>query len=69
MRISAVDALVVDFYRTNLIFLRVHTDEGIVGVGEATLEGKERAVLGAIEEVAEAVVGLDPTSVAKITRE
>jgi len=46
MKITSVDTLVVDFYRTNLVFVRVFTDEGIVGVGEATLEGKERLLAG-----------------------
>lgn len=69
MRITGLDTFVVDFYRTNVILLRVTTDEGIAGIGEATLEGKERAVLGAIDELREAVVGLDPTAIAKITRE
>jgi galactonate dehydratase len=64
MKITSVDTLVVDFYRTNLVILRVETDEGITGLGEATLEGKERAVQGAIAELAEAVEGLDPTRIA-----
>ncbi|HLU59399.1 MAG TPA: mandelate racemase/muconate lactonizing enzyme family protein [Pseudonocardia sp.] len=64
MKITSVDTLVVDFYRTNLVIVRVSTDEGIVGLGEATLEGKERAVQGAVAELAEAVVGLDPTRIA-----
>ncbi|MFC0530295.1 mandelate racemase/muconate lactonizing enzyme family protein [Phytohabitans kaempferiae] len=64
MKITSVDTLVVDFYRTNLVILRVETDEGITGLGEATLEGKERAVQGAIAELAEAVVGVDPTRIA-----
>lgn len=63
MKITAVDTLLVDFYRTNLVIVRVFTDEGIVGLGEATLEGKERAVQGAIAELTEAVVGLDPTRI------
>lgn len=63
MKITSVDTFVVDFYRTNLVLVRVSTDEGIVGLGEATLEGKERAVLGAIAELAEAVTGLDPTRI------
>ncbi|MEU5872832.1 mandelate racemase/muconate lactonizing enzyme family protein [Glycomyces sp. NPDC047369] len=69
MKIISVDTLVVDFYRTNLVIVRVRTDEGITGLGEATLEGKERAVQGAIAELAEAVVGLDPTSISKILYE
>ncbi|MEV4539588.1 mandelate racemase/muconate lactonizing enzyme family protein [Asanoa sp. NPDC049518] len=63
MKIISVDPFTVDFYRTNLVLVRVTTDEGIVGLGEATLEGKERAVLGALDELAEAVTGLDPTRI------
>ena len=63
MRITSIDTHVVDFYRTNLILLQVQTDEGIVGVGEATLEGRERAVLGAIADIAESVIGRDPTRI------
>ncbi|GIJ26427.1 dehydratase [Micromonospora qiuiae] len=69
MKIVSVDTLVVDFYRTNLVIVRVTTDEGIVGLGEATLEGKERAVQGAIAELAEAVVGLDPTRISRVLYE
>ncbi|MFI7079679.1 mandelate racemase/muconate lactonizing enzyme family protein [Micromonospora sp. NPDC049903] len=69
MKIVSVDTLLVDFYRTNLVIVRVTTDEGIVGLGEATLEGKERAVQGAIAELAEAVVGLDPTHISRILYE
>ncbi|PZF86614.1 mandelate racemase/muconate lactonizing enzyme family protein [Jiangella anatolica] len=64
MKITSVDTFVVDFYRTNLVIVRVSTDEGIAGLGEATLEGKERAVQGALAELAEAVTGLDPTRIA-----
>ncbi len=63
MKITSVDTFVIDFYRTNLVIVRVCTDEGIAGLGEATLEGKERAVQGAIAELAEAVTGLDPTRI------
>ncbi|MFC7383647.1 mandelate racemase/muconate lactonizing enzyme family protein [Sphaerisporangium rhizosphaerae] len=69
MKITSVDTVVVDFYRTNLVIVRVSTDEGIVGLGEATLEGKERAVQGAIAEVAEAVTGMDPTRISGILYE
>ena len=63
MKITSVDTFVVDFYRTNLVIVRVSTDEGIAGLGEATLEGKERAIQGAIAELADAVTGLDPTRI------
>lgn len=69
MRITSIDVHVVDFYRTNLILLQVHTDEGIVGVGEATLEGRERAVLGAIADIEESLVGRDPTRISHMMYE
>ena len=38
MRITGFDTVVVDFYRTNLVFVVLRTDEGLTGVAEATLE-------------------------------
>jgi len=48
----------------NWIFVRVQTDEGIVGVGEATTEYHEQAVVAMIEHhFAPLLVGQDPTRV------
>jgi galactonate dehydratase len=69
MKITNLDTVVVDFYRTNLIFVRLHTDSGLTGVAEATLEGQEHAVRGAIAVLAEAVRGKDPTRIAQNTYE
>jgi galactonate dehydratase len=69
MKITDVETLVVDFYRTNLLFVRVHTDEGLVGVAEATLEGQEHAVQGAVRVVADAVRGRDPRQISRIVYE
>lgn len=63
MKITHLDTVVVDFYRTNLIFVRLTTDEGLTGIAEATLEGQEHAVLGAVAVLAEAVRGKDPTRI------
>ena len=65
MKITNVDTVVVDFYRTNLIFVRLSTDEGLTGVAEATLEGQEHAVRGAVAVLAEAVRGKDPTRISQ----
>lgn len=65
MKITHLDALTVDFYRTNLIFVRLHTDEGLVGIAEATLEGQELAVQGAVSTLGAAVKGKDPTRIAQ----
>lgn len=60
MKITDIKAFVVDCFRTNWVFIKVYTDEGIDGVGEATLEYKEKALLGAVEHAKEALVGKDP---------
>ena len=49
--------------RTNLIFVEVQTDAGITGVGEASVEGKTEAVVGAINDVKEYVIGQDATRI------
>jgi galactonate dehydratase len=52
--------------RRNWIFVRIETDEGITGVGEATTENYEHAVVAMIEKhYGPYLIGKDPT---KITR-
>ena len=41
MKITDIKTFVVDCFRTNWVFVKVYTDEGICGVGEGTLEYKE----------------------------
>ena len=46
----------------NWVFVKVITDQpGLFGWGEATLEWHTRGVVGAIEDIAELLVGEDPT--------
>lgn len=48
----------------NWIFVKVLTDQdGLFGWGEATLEWHTRAVVGAVQDLAELVVGEDPTRI------
>ncbi|WP_020616378.1 galactonate dehydratase [Paenibacillus daejeonensis] len=65
MRITDLRTFVMDGYRTNFVFLKLYTDEGIDGVGEATLEYKEMAVLGAIEDLRRYLIGKDPRDIEK----
>ena len=69
MRIRDIRTFVVDCYRTNWIFVKVYTDEGIDGVGEATLEYKEKALIGAVNHLRESLVGKDPGNIEKIWRD
>ena len=48
----------------NWVFVKVITDQdGLFGWGEATLEWHTRSIVGAIEDLAELIVGEDPTRV------
>ncbi len=60
MKITSLKTYCIDCYRTNWVFVKVFTDEGVTGIGEGTLEYKESALLGAIDDLRHAVVGRDP---------
>jgi len=45
------------------VFVKIETDQGVVGWGEATLEGKAGAVLAAVNDFREFIVGQDPMKV------
>lgn len=56
--------------RRNWIFVRVETDQGIVGVGEATTEFHEKAVAAMIEEHFQPLLlGQDPTRITRAFQE
>ncbi len=65
MKVTDVKTFAVDCFRTNWVFVKVYTDEGIDGVGEATLEYKEKALFGAVEHIKEYLVGKDPRQIEK----
>ncbi len=65
MKITDIKTFVVDCFRTNWVFIKVYTDEGIDGVGEGTLEYKEKALVGAIEHIKSYLVGKDPRQIEK----
>ncbi len=64
MKITAVKTLVCHARMRNWIFVKVLTDQsGLWGWGEATLEWHTRSVVGAVEDLAELIVGQDPRRV------
>lgn len=65
MKITDIKTFVVDCYRTNWVFVKVYTDEGIDGVGEGTLEYKEKALCGAIEHIKSYLLDKDPRQIEK----
>src|SRR3982751_3943436 len=64
MKITKIETLVCNARMRNWIFVKVHTDQpGLHGWGEATLEWHTRGVVGAIEDLAQLLIGEDPTRV------
>jgi galactonate dehydratase len=64
MKIARVETHICHARMRNWVFVKVVTDQdGLFGWGEATLEWHTRAVVGAVEDIAELIVGEDPTRV------
>ncbi len=63
MKITDVKAIVVNAEMRNWIFVKLETDEGLVGWGESTVEWKTRAVVGCLEDMKTLLVGEDPRRV------
>lgn len=59
MKVTDIKTFICHCYRTNWVFCRVETDEGIYGLGEATLEYREPTVEQAILELKRYLVGKD----------
>lgn len=57
--IRSVEAMAVDGGSRTWVFVVVQTDDGVVGVGEATLEWHTEAVMAAVRELAVIAVGRD----------
>ena len=69
MKITAIKTVVVNAEMRNWIFVKVETDQaGLYGWGEATLEWKTRAVVGAVDDLAPLLLGRDPRDVEQAVR-
>ncbi len=60
MRITEVETIVFPNPGRAFVWVLIKTDEGITGLGESTLMGRERAVAATIEHMSEMLVGEDP---------
>ena len=67
MKITKIDTYVVAMPWKNWLFVEVHTDEGITGIGEATVNAFARTVETAIRELECLVIGKDPFQPRRIT--
>jgi len=60
MRITAIKTYPAWVGIRNQLLVKVETDDGVHGWGEAGLSGREKAVIGALEHYAQFAVGRDP---------
>ena len=63
MRITEIEVLPVSAgstYDYAIIVVLIRTDEGLTGIGEASLGGRGRGVLGIIDQFREILIGQDP---------
>ena len=63
MKIKDIETLVVNAEMRNWVFVKIITDQGLYGWGEATVEWKTRAVVGAIEDLKPLLIGKDPRQI------
>src|SRR5918997_675405 len=59
MKITAVEPMLIDRY----LFVQVHTDEGLVGVGESGTWGHLEASEAALRKFGDYLVGQDPSRI------
>ena len=60
MKITKLETFLV---KPRWLFLKMHTDEGLVGLGEPILEGRALTCARGVEELAPYLIGKDPRRV------
>lgn len=63
MKITALETFIVP---PRWCFLKISTDQGVVGWGEPVLEGRAEAVRATVEELADYLIGRDPRRIEDI---
>ena len=63
MKVTAIKTFICNAFRTNFVFVKVETDAGIHGWGEATLEYKELTIQSAIHDLESYLIGKDPHNI------
>ncbi|HXF60713.1 MAG TPA: galactonate dehydratase [Caldilineaceae bacterium] len=63
MKITKIDTYLVNLGHRNIPYVKVHTDEGIYGIGEAYSCGPDKATAEVIHDFEEWLVGRDPRDI------
>ena len=66
MKITQLRTFVVDGGSANWVFVKVYTDEGLVGLGEGTIASKAQTMSAAIMEHERYLVGKDPRQIERL---
>jgi galactonate dehydratase len=66
LKITAIEVFPVWAGHRNFLFVSVETDEGIDGIGECGLTGRELAVMGAIDHFRPLLIGQNPARIEHI---
>ena len=72
MKITDVEALSISGgvdYPYAIVVVLIRTDEGITGIGEASLGGRSRGVLGIIDHARDLLIGQDPARIEHLSSE
>lgn len=68
MKITGIETYTVSAGWKNWLFLKVSTDSGLYGIGEATINGFIKTTEAAVHELAHFAVGRDPRQVNAVAR-
>lgn len=66
MKIIQLEILPTQLGGRVFVYVRLHTDEGLIGIGESACSGKERALVGALRELESYLIGADPFQIEKL---
>ncbi len=66
MKITEIRTFVMDAFRTNWTFIKVETDAGLYGWGEASLGTQEAALSGCVCDLKRLIIGRDPREIEKM---
>ena len=68
MKITSIETVIIGaptpgcglLSNRNYFILRLHTDEGLTGIGEATVESHDDSLLGILKDLEDLITGFDP---------
>ncbi|MCC6626452.1 MAG: galactonate dehydratase [Chloroflexi bacterium] len=66
MKITRIETLLVHPDHRNLVFVKVHTDEGLVGIGEAYSAGPDLATAAVVADFETWLIGRDPMEIERL---